>query len=922
MASVAAVTSARSPALSPVVRLEGVSHRYAATLALRDVSLELAAGDLVGLIGPDGVGKSTLLGLVAGVRRIQTGAIEVLGGDQRDARHRRQISPRISYMPQGLGGNLYPDLTVAENIDFFGRLFGLSSVERAERIAELLTATGLAPFPDRRERDLSGGMKQKLGLCCALIHDPELLILDEPTTGVDPLSRRQFWELIERIRGQRPGMSVVVATAYMEEAEQFDRLVLLDAGRILATGSPAELEARAGVGSLEEAYVALLPEERRRGHRAFAIAPWVSTTAEPAIEARELTRRFGDFIAVDRVSFRIERGEIFGFLGPNGSGKSTIMKILTGLLPASEGTPLLFGRELDARDIEVRRRVGYMSQDFSLYAELTLRQNLELHGRIFAVGEPVLARRIAELVEQFELANSLDRLVSEVPLGVRQRLSLAVAVIHAPEVLILDEPTSGVDPIARDRFWELLADLSRRLGVTIFVSTHFMNEGARCDRIALMNAGRVLACDRPAAIVESQREASLEAAFVSLILADAKSPAKAPTPAAPRASDGRSSAFADRAGSSPGRLLAYARREVLELRRDSIRLAMCFLAPLVLLVVLGYGISLDVEALSYAAFDRDRTPESRAYLERFQGSRYFEPREPIASDGDLERRLREGELRLAIEIPAGFGRSLIAGHVPEVGFWLDGTFPFRAEIARGYVLGIEAGFVRDLAARVNSAANLAEPAQVVTRYRYNQNLESVYAIVPGVIPLVLMLIATMLMAVAVVREIELGSIVNFYATPVRRLEYLLGKQLPYVVVSFLSFLSLVGLTMTLFGVQLEGSFPALAAGALLYAWAATGLGLLISAFARSQIAAIVAATVLTILPAIQFSGLIAPVSSLTGAAAVMGYGFPASWFHRVSVGVFTKGLGASDLLSAYAALAAFGVAFTLASLLLLRKQQP
>ncbi len=915
------MTSGASPKRSPVVRLDGVSHRYGATTAICDVSLELPVGGIVGFIGPDGVGKSTLLGLVAGVRRIQTGKIWVLGGDQREARHRRKISPRISYMPQGLGGNLYPDLTVVENVDFFGRLFSLSSVERGERIAALLAATGLAAFPDRRERDLSGGMKQKLGLCCALIHDPDLLILDEPTTGVDPLSRRQFWELIDRMRAQRPGMSVVVATAYMEEAERFDRLVLLDAGRVLATGSPAELEARAGARSLEGAYVALLPEERRRGHRSFAIAPRLPATGEPAIEARELTRRFGDFTAVDRVSFRIERGEIFGFLGPNGCGKSTTMKILTGLLPASEGTPLLFGREVNAHDIEVRRRIGYMSQSFSLYTELTLRQNLELHGRIFGAKEPELSHRIAELAEQFELGDSLDRLASAVPLGVRQRLSLAVAVIHAPEVLILDEPTSGVDPVARDRFWELLADLSRRLGVTIFISTHFMNEGARCDRIALMSAGRVLACDRPAAIVESQRAATLEDAFVAFIGADAKLGATAPAPDAPPTS-AKSPKSVDPTGSSLGRLLAYSRREVLELRRDPIRLAMCFLAPLVLLVVLGYGISLDVEGLSYAAFDRDQTPESRAYLEHFQGSRYFAAQEPILSDMDLERRLRDGDLRVAIEIPAGFGRDLTAGHVPEVGFWLDGAFPFRAETARGYILGIENAHLRGLALTDERIASDTLPAEIVPRFRYNQDLESVYAIVPGVIPLVLVLVATMLMAVAVVREIELGSIINFYATPVRPIEYVLGKQLPYIGVSFISFLTLVALTTTLFGVPLKGSFPALAAGALLYAWAATGLGLVISAFARSQIAAILAATILTLLPTIQFSGLIAPVSSLTGAAAVMGRGFPASWFNRVSVGVFTKGLGAEDLLSAYAALATFAASFTVASLLLLRKQQP
>jgi ribosome-dependent ATPase len=290
---------------------------------------------------------------------------------------------------------------------------------------------------------------------------------------------------------------VLVATAYMEEAERFDWLAMLDAGRVLASGTPASLEEQAGADTLEAAYVALLPEARRRGHRAFSIAPRAPAPGPPAIEAAGLTRRFGAFTAVDRVSFRIERGEIFGFVGPNGCGKSTTMKMLTGLLAPSEGAARLFGHPVDARDVETRRRIGYMSQSFSLYGELTVRQNLELHGRLFGLPAERLRARIAELVEQFDLAGALDQIAADVPLGVRQRLSLAVAVIHEPELLILDEPTSGVDPLARDRFWELLADLSRRRGVTIFVSTHFMNEGARCDRIALMNAGRVLGL-RPA----------------------------------------------------------------------------------------------------------------------------------------------------------------------------------------------------------------------------------------------------------------------------------------------------------------------------------------------------------------------------------------------------------------------------------------
>ncbi len=425
------------------------------------------------------------------------------------------VCPRIAYMPQGLGRNLYPTLSVLENLDFFGRLFGQSRAERRRRIDELLRATGLAPFPDRQVGKLSGGMKQKLGLCCALIHDPDLLILDEPTTGVDPLSRRQFWELIQLIRARRPHMCVLVATAYFDEAERFDRLVAMDGGRILAFDTPAALKASTRARTLEETFVALLPEAKRDGHLGLIIPPRRAGDHEIAIEARELTRRFGDFVAVDAVSFRIARGEIFGFLGSNGCGKTTTMKMLTGFLPASEGQAWLLGKPVDAHDLATRRRVGFMSQSFSLYTELTVRQNLDLHARLFHLARARIKPRIDELAQRFGLVEHLDELAEIVPLGVRQRLSLAVAVIHEPEMLILDEPTSGVDPVARDRFWELLIELSRSRGVTIFISTHFMNEAMRCDRISLMHAGRVLAQGAPSEIVRDAGAKDLEEAFIT-----------------------------------------------------------------------------------------------------------------------------------------------------------------------------------------------------------------------------------------------------------------------------------------------------------------------------------------------------------------------------------------------------------------------
>jgi ribosome-dependent ATPase len=918
----------------PVARLAGVGLRYGAVVALAGIDLELPAGRMVGLIGPDGVGKSSLLALVSGARRIQAGRVAVLGGDLADRRFRARVQPRIAYMPQGLGRNLYPSLSVEENVDFFGRLFGQGRAERQARIDELLAATGLAPFRERPAAKLSGGMKQKLGLCCALIHDPDLLILDEPTTGVDPLSRRQFWELIERIRARRPGMSVLVATAYMEEAERFDWLVALDAGRVVGTGTAAELKARTGAATLEDAFIRLLPEEKRRGHRALAIPPRAGAGGDWAIEAAGLTRRFGDFTAVDGVSFRIGRGEIFGFLGSNGCGKTTTMKMLTGLLPPSAGSARLFGQAVDARNIETRKLVGYMSQSFSLYGELTVRQNLELHARLFHLPPLRLGPRVAALAERFGLDPYADEPAADLPLGIRQRLSLAVAVVHEPKLLILDEPTSGVDPVARDEFWALLVELARQQGVTIFISTHFMNEAERCDRISLMHAGRVLASDTPAALRATKNADSLETAFIAYLEAAAAADATdgkvgagetvprstdhtAFSPAIPPAKEGPGkSGFAF----SLRRLLGIAYREALELRRDALRLAFALLGSLVLMFVLGHGLSFDVEGLRFGVLDRDRSPESRAYVENIAGSRYFRQRPPLADAAELERRMRSGELSLAIEIPAGFGRDLRLGRRPEVGAWIDGALPYRGETIRGYVSGMHRAYEQQLA-RETSGDYPPQAYDFEPRYRYNQDFKSVNTMVPAVIPLLLMLIPAILMALGVVREKELGSIVNLYVTPVTRLEFLLGKQLPYIAVSMASFLLLLLQALLMFEVPLRGGFAALLAGALLYVTATTGLGLFMSTFTRSQIAALFGTAILTMLPTVQFSGLMTPTGSLEGAAYWIGQGFPAAYFIAICRGVFTKALDFADLWRDFAALAAFIPVLTLLSVALLRKQE-
>jgi ribosome-dependent ATPase len=914
------------------VRLSGVTHHYGKATALDQVCLEIPVGQTVGFIGPDGVGKSTALALISGARKVQEGKVETLGGSMSDARHRNTILPRIAYMPQGLGKNLYMDLTVRENLAFFGRLFGQGKAERNARIDQLVGATGLAPFTERPAGKLSGGMKQKLGLCCALIHDPDILILDEPTTGVDPLSRQQFWSLIETIRRTLTNMTVLVATAYMDEAARFDRLIAMNDGKILASGNASELLTRTGSDNLEAAFIRLLPEDMRKDHHDLVIPPRIKDGKTPAIAAEHLTKRFGDFTAVDDVSFRIEKGEIFGFLGSNGCGKTTTMKMLTGLLTATEGTAELFGRPVDGQDISLRKRVGYMSQSFSLYAELSVLQNLELHARLFHLPSEEIGPRIAALSSRFGLTGYHHDLAERLPLGVRQRLSLAVAIIHDPEILILDEPTSGVDPIARDGFWELLVELSRDQGVTIFISTHFMNEAERCDRISLMHAGKVLISDTPAAITKARDCETLEDAFIShLQEASSGFDDEADVQSAPETEQlatGQSQTSHRKAVQASGssrfslrRLWAYSLRETMELVRDPIRLLFALIGTAVLMPVFGWGITFDVENLTYAVLDRDQTAESRTYIENLSGSRYFEAQAPLISARDLEARLLSGDISLAIEIPPGFGRDVARGTSPEIGAFIDGTMPFRGETIHGYVEGIHQRYLSEHVKRKIGITAARLPMQIETRYRYNQDFKSIYAMVPSVIALLLVFIPAVLMAVGVVREKELGSITNLYVTPVSRLEFLWGKQLPYVGLGLVNFALMTAMALYWFQVPIRGNSLTLIAGAILFVMATTGLGLLISSFTRTQIAALFGTSIATMVPSVMFSGMMQPVSSLEGAPAFLSQIIPTSHFMSISLGTFTKALGFGALYPELISLAIFFPALTLISVLLLKKQE-
>ena len=887
---------------APVVSFRNLSLRYKKSIGLDDVSLDIPSRKLIGLIGPDGVGKSTLLSLVTGAHAMQEGTLEVLGGSMRDAGHRSRVCPRIAYMPQGLGKNLYFTLTVEENLQFFGRLFGHDAAERRRRIDRLTKSTGLYPFLDRPAGKLSGGMKQKLGLCCSLIHDPDLLVLDEPTTGVDPLARRQFWDLVDSIKRDQPNMSVIVATAYMDEAQRFDWLIAMNAGKILDTGTPEELLRKTGKDNLDAAFIQLLPEEQRAGHKDLVVPP-LENSGETgyAIEAEGLTRRFGSFTAVDHVSFRIPKGEIFGFLGSNGCGKTTTMRMLTGLLPATEGTARLFGEPIDGKSMEVREHLGYMTQLFSLYGELTVRQNLELYARLYRIPETEVPCRVDEMIARFQLKEIENALPKDLPLGLKQRLSLAAAVIHHPDILILDEPTSGVDPVARDLFWELIIELSRRDKVTIFITTHFMNEADRCDRISLMHAGKSLVCDTPAEIVKQRRASTLEEAFIG-ILEDADpanvaeqasalpaeetpvqtEPVK-PLPAWHRKLDGIFSLQ---------RWYSCFWREYLELMRDPIRATLALFGAIILMLVVGYGINMDVENLSFAVLDRDNTITSQNYLLNISGSRYFIEHKPVKNYDELDRRMRSGELSLVVEIPPKFGQQVQKGDSPEVSFWIDGAMPSRAETINGYVKALHQKWLesRRLPADVTQLS-------IETRYRYNPDVLSLPAMVPAMIPILMLMIPAILAALSVVREKEMGSIINLYVTPLTRTEFLLGKQFPYLLFSILSCFLLIVMAVTVFDVPVKGSLPTLLFACVAYCIISTGIGLLASSITRSQIAVIFLTMIGTILPAVQLCGLINPVNAQSGAARVIGTIFPTTYMLLISRGIFNKALVFRDLVA-------------------------
>ncbi len=574
-------SSVRSPLPSDtIVNVSDFVKRYKKHAAVQGVDVEIRKGEIYGLIGPDGAGKSSLMKAIAGVLTYDEGTVEVFGTLVDSERAAERVKQRIGFLPQGLGLNLYPDLSVEENIDFFAQLRLVPERDLIERKTRLLAMTRLDKFRDRAMKNLSGGMKQKLGLICTLIHEPELAILDEPTTGVDPVSRREFWTILAELLQER-GMTALVSTAYMDEASRFHRLSFLSSGKVLTAGTPAQVQAlvpgsmmtfeavpqlealrrlqrdfkqvealgpllhvfvgdpdgaraaecvrksldeiepknlRVDEPELEDVFISLLLRQVE-GHEASAVSPLTnrSETDGLAIEARRLVRDFGAFRAVDQVSFQIKQGEIFGLLGANGAGKTTVIKMLNGILPPTGGEGWVAGEDMRTASSAIKERIGYMSQAFSLYLDLTVVENIRLFAGIYGLGRRAADERLEWIVSMAGLQGYESNLTGRLPMGVRQRLALGCALVHSPRVLFLDEPTSGVDPIGRRHFWDILSRLSREEGVGILITTHYMSEAEHCDSLALMYAGRVVAGGSP---TEMKRQMEREAGHLLELTTD------------------------------------------------------------------------------------------------------------------------------------------------------------------------------------------------------------------------------------------------------------------------------------------------------------------------------------------------------------------------------------------------------------------
>ena len=910
------------------------SDKGVATQALDSVSFEARRGALTALVGPDGAGKSTLMRLSAGLMTADSGDLSVLGIDI--AADPQQVQSLIGYMPQKFG--LYQDLSVQENLDLYADLHGIGADERRDRYPRLMEMTALGPFVQRQAGRLSGGMKQKLGLACTLICSPELLLLDEPTVGVDPLSRRELWAIILQLVKDE-GLTVLLSTSYLDEAERCGHVIVLHEGKVLSHGRPDEVaELATGRVFLAEPPPGRTPRGMQArmldspdvidavpegGHVRLVMAaeasgttfdgasmtpararfedgfmlllrritpdrPAVAMTLErhPAadgdqvvVEVKDLVRHFGAFTAVDHVSFAVRRSEIFGLLGPNGAGKTTTFRMLCGLLPPTHGTLRVAGVDLHRARAAARQQLGYVAQKFALYGDLSVAENLDFFASAYGLRGVRRRERIAWALKQFELEPLMRQPSGLLPGGYKQRLAMAAALLHEPEILFLDEPTSGADPLARREFWRRITSLAEQ-GVTVIVTTHFMEEAEYCDHVAILDHGRVLAHGTPAEIrryapVEEGRESRMEDAFIAIVAASRKVEASPPvqlqvTAPRPFTIDGTPGDLTARVW----RIWALVKKEVRQILRDPSSIAVGVVMPVLLILLFGYGLTLDVKNVPVAVVLEDTSPDAIELASTFQLSPYFHA-QLMTSMAQAEDLILASQVDGIIRIRPDFSRQMRSGDA-EVQILAHGRDANRARIIQGYAQGAVGQWN---ARRIAEGQNVSSgPVVVQDRLWFNEANESRYFLVPGLIVLVITLNGALLTTLVVAREWERGTLEALFVTPVRAGELLLSKVVPYFILGVFGLVLCMLAARFLFHVPFRGSLWVLGGGSVLYLLVALGLGLLISTTAKAQFVAGQITLTVAFVPTLMLSGFIFDLNNPPWAMRLVSYLFPARYY--------------------------------------------
>jgi ABC-type multidrug transport system ATPase subunit/ABC-type multidrug transport system permease subunit len=947
-----------------------------AARALDNVSLEVRRGALSALVGPDGGGKTTLMRLAAGLMTVDSGELNVLGVDV--AADPQQIQDRIGYMPQRFG--LYEDLSVQENLDLYADLHGIGVDERNDRYPQLMEMTALGPFVQRLAGRLSGGMKQKLGLACTLIRSPELLLLDEPTVGVDPLSRRELWEIILQLVNEN-GLTVLLSTSYLDEAERCGHVVVLHGGKVLAQGRPDHvsglatgrvflgeppagwtargmqarllddphvidavpegghvrlvMDAADSVGSIVGG--ASLTPTRERFEDGFMLLlkqitpdrPAVAMTLEHqpqsaggqvAVAVEDLVKQFGSFTAVDHVSFEVGRGEIFGLLGPNGAGKTTTFRMLCGLLAPTLGTLRVAGVDLHTARAAARQRLGYVAQKFALYGDLSVVENLEFFASAYGLRGARRRERIAWALAQFELEPLMRHPSGLLPGGYKQRLAMAAALLHEAEILFLDEPTSGADPLARREFWRRITSLAEQ-GVTVIVTTHFMEEAEYCDRVVILDHGRVIAHGTPAEIrryapVEAGHEARMEDAFIAIVEAgrgkDASPTEQLRVAARLPSTIGETSDLTAKAW----RVCTLIKKEVHQILRDPSSIAVGMVLPVVLILLFGYGLTLDVKNVPIAVVLEDSSPDAAELASTFQLSPYFHVR-LMSSMAQAQELILSSEVDGIIRIRPDFSRQMRSGDA-EVQVVTHGRDANRARIIQGYAQSAGDQWT----ARRAAEGQLVPTGPVIVQDRlwFNEANDSRFFLVPGLVVLVMTVLGALLTALVVAREWEQGTFEAVFVTPVRAGEILLAKVIPYLGLGIFGLMLCMIAARFLFQVPFRGSLWVLAGGSLLYLLVALGLGLLISSAMKAQFVASLVVVVAAFLPALMLSGFLFDLRNLPVAVRFLTYVFPARYYVALLQTVLLAGDVWSIILPDLAMLAVMATLLFVMTRMVTRKQ--